>query len=157
MAGPLVSVVMPSYNHEAFVAEAIGSLIDQSFEEWELVVTDDGSPDDTVEVIGSFDDPRIRLHAFDRNRGACSAMNDAISRARGRYVAVLNSDDAFAPHKLATQVEYLERHPDRAAVFATAEFIDENSELLAPGSHHYTNVFITSYPGRRALLRQMFR
>jgi glycosyltransferase involved in cell wall biosynthesis len=156
VAEPLVSVVMPSFNHQHFVAEAIGSLIDQTFEDWELVVTDDGSTDGTVAVIRAFDDPRIRLHVFERNRGACPAMNDAIARARGRYIAVLNSDDAFLPHKLATQLEYLAQHPDRAAVFARAEFMDEDSEPLAPGTHHYTGIFDHPYPGRHALLRAFF-
>jgi glycosyltransferase involved in cell wall biosynthesis len=156
VAEPLVSVVMPSYNHERYVAEAVGSLVDQTFEDWELVVTDDGSADATVAVIRAFDDPRIRLRAFERNRGACLAMNDAIVRSRGRYIAVLNSDDAFLPHKLATQLDYLAKHPDRAAVFSQAEFMDEDSEPLAPGTHHYTGIFDRPYPGRHALLREFF-
>lgn len=156
MAEPLVSVVMPAYNHEHYVAEAIGSLLDQTFEDWELVVTDDGSTDATVEVIRAFDDPRIRLNVFEHNRGACTAMNDAIARARGRYVAVLNSDDAFLPHKLATQLEYLEKNPDRAAVFSRVEFMDEAGDPLAPGAHHYTGIFDQPYPGRCGLLRAFF-
>lgn len=156
MADPVVSIVMPSYNHEEYVAEAIGSVIDQTFGDWELVVTDDGSTDDTVRVIEAFDDPRIRLHALERNRGTCAAMNDAIGRAQGRYIAVLNSDDAFLPHKLETQLAYLEDHPDRAAVFSRAEFIDANSEPLAPGSHYYMALFDHPCPGRHALLRAFF-
>lgn len=156
MSDPLVSIVMPAYNHERFVAEAIGSAIDQTFESWELVVTDDGSTDGTVAVIQAFRDPRIRLHAFARNQGVCAALNDAIGRARGRYIAVLNSDDAFLPHKLETQLAHLQADPSLAAVFSWAQFINEESDPVPPGDHFYTGVFDQPYPGRHALLRTFF-
>ena len=105
---PKVSVVMASYNHEAFVREAIGSVLNQSYQDFELVITDDGSADGTVKAIQSVSDPRIRLNVFKENQGACAAVNDALARARGDYIAVLNSDDYFLPGKLEKQVAFVD-------------------------------------------------
>ena len=85
---PRVSVIMPSYNHERFVGVAVQSILDQTFQDFEIIVTDDGSKDQSVEVIGSFTDPRIRFFRFEQNRGACAAMNNNVAQATGEYIGV---------------------------------------------------------------------
>lgn len=128
---PSVSVVIPAYNHAAFVGEAIQSVLDQSYGDVEIVITDDGSTDRTVEVIRGFTDPRIALEVFEKNRGASVALNSAIRRARGEFICMLASDDCFLPGKLETQVRFLRANSDIGAVFGLPQFVDERGASLA--------------------------
>jgi len=140
---PRVSVVIKSYNHAAFVAQAIQSVLDQSFQDFEIVVTDDASTDGTADVIRAFADPRIRLDVFPENRGIPAAMNATLARARGGLIAILNSDDYALPGRLARQVSFLDAHPGVGAVFTmprtvgesgaqTANFVDFRAALALP-------------------------
>ena len=88
---PKISVVIASYNHEGFVAEALQSVLGQTCQDFEIVITDDGSTDRTVEAIRLCHDPRIRLFCFEENRGASAAMNHGIREAKGEYIAALAS------------------------------------------------------------------
>lgn len=115
---PLISVVVASYNHEAYVQQSLRSALDQTVQDLEIIVTDDGSSDQTVARIKALQDRRIHLKALPHNRGACIATNDAIQRARGEYIAILNSDDYFLPGKLALQLDYLQDHPESAPYLA---------------------------------------
>jgi glycosyltransferase involved in cell wall biosynthesis len=153
---PKVSVVMASYNHAAFVREAVESVRTQSFTDFELVITDDGSRDATVEVIRGISDSRILLRVFPENRGACAAMNDAISRARGEYVAVLNSDDYFLPGKLERQVRFLDEHPELGAVFGLPVFVDERGTPFRNPRHAWNQIFVSENRTRLEWLRYFF-
>src|ERR1051326_4707729 len=125
VASPQVSVIVPSFNHERFVAETIQSVLEQNFGAFEIVITDDGSSDGTTAVIKRFKDPRIRLFCFPENRGACVAANNCVSESRGEYIAMLSSDDVFLPGKLAKQVAFLEKNQNVGAVFGHPLLIDE--------------------------------
>lgn len=133
---PKVSVVMAAYNHVAFVREAVQSVLSQSFGDLELVITDDGSSDGTAKILDTIKDPRVKLVVFEKNRGACVAINDAIMRSSGEYISVINSDDIFLPGKLEGQVAFLDAHREVGAVFGLPQFIDEKgaefSNLLHP-------------------------
>ena len=153
---PRVSVVLASYNHASFVREAVDSVLTQSFADLELVITDDGSSDGTAEVIRGICDPRLRFHAFTENQGACVAMNDAIGRAQGQYIAVLNSDDFFLPGKLQQQVDFLDTHGMVGAVFGLPQFIDEHGRLLRTGSHAFGQTFSPKNRTRVEWLRHFF-
>ncbi len=122
---PLVSVVMASYNHGKYVGRAVQSVLDQSLRDFELVITDDGSGDETAAEIAKCADRRIRFFQFPANRGQFVATNHGLRQARGQYVAILNSDDVFLPTKLEKQVAFLADHPDVGAVFSRARMIDE--------------------------------
>ena len=100
---PRVSVVIASYRHAAYVRDCLASVLEQSFQDFEIVITDDGSGDGTVEAIRSVADPRIRLEVLPANRGACVALNRGLRRARGQYIAILNSDDLFVAGRLQRQ------------------------------------------------------
>ena len=106
---PRVSVVMPAYNHEAFVEDAIRVCSRKSLQDFEILVTDDASSDGTAEVVHRIDDARVDLVVHDTNRGASAAMNAGIRERRGEYIAILNSDDRFVPEKLTRQVSFLRR------------------------------------------------
>ena len=151
---PKVSVVIASYQHEKFVRQCIESVLTQSFTDFEIVVTDDGSKDGTADVIRSIEDPRIQLAVFPENRGACIAMNDAIARATGTYVAILNSDDYFLPGKLEHQVRVLDQRPDLAAVFALPTIVDERGAPL--DDHPLLKVFQAKTQTRHQWLRHFF-
>jgi len=153
---PKLSVVMASYNHAVFVREAIESVLGQSFADLEMVITDDGSSDRTVEVIRSISDPRINFCAFAENHGTCDAINHAISRSCGQYVAVLSSDDFFLPGKLAHQVAFLDAHPGIAAVFGLPRIVDEVGHELVESSHPFTKVFTKVNRNREEWLRHFF-
>ncbi len=153
---PKVSVVMASYNHERFVAETIQSVLDQSYQDFEFIITDDGSADRTVDVINRFDDPRIKLFCFPQNHGACRAINNCINEAKGEYIAVINSDDAWFPNKLEKQVNFLDSHPDIGAVFSYAQIIDEDSNDLAENNHAYQKIFIQQNKNRFEWLKHLF-
>ena len=129
---PLVSVVIPSYNHAAFVGETIASILQQSYGNFEIVVTDDGSHDRTPDIIRQFSDRRIDLEVFPQNRGASAAANSAIRRSRGELICLLGSDDYFLAGKLEKQVAFLVANPTIGAVFGLPRFIDERGSSIAP-------------------------
>jgi hypothetical protein len=137
---PVVSVCMASYNHAPFIRTAVDSVMSQSFTDWELVITDDGSTDGTIEAIEDIRDERMHIERFPENRTACVALNHSIRRARGAFIAVLNSDDAWQPEKLAKQLAVMTEQPKTAATFTLVEMIDERGRPL-PESHHYNGVF----------------
>ncbi|MCK0206464.1 glycosyltransferase [Starkeya koreensis] len=115
---------MPSYRHEAYIAEAIGSVLGQSVRDIELIVIDDASPDGSNAVIGRFDDPRLVHIPLTSNVGASAAMNVGLRRARAPFIAVCNSDDAWEPDKLERQLAILDRSPEIAAVFTDVSWVD---------------------------------
>ena len=155
-AAPRVSVVVASYEHEAYVGESIASVLAQSWQDFEIVVTDDGSRDATAQRVREIRDPRVSLEVFERNRGACVALNHGVRRARGEYVAILNSDDVFEPDKLALQVEYLDANPGVGAVFAWPSVVDERGAPFPDERHKDFAVFFVDNRDRYAWLRHFF-
>ena len=156
VAQPLVSVVVASYNHAPFVQGCLRSALQQGIDSLEILVTDDGSTDSTAQQVVALADPRIHLHRFAQNQGACAAMNDAIRRSRGRYIAVLNSDDLFLPGKLKRQIDYLEQNPQIGAVFGWPSFIDDHGQLFQDPAHKDHAVFHQPNRSRHQWLRHFF-
>lgn len=138
---PTVSVIIPSYNHERFIEECLQSVLDQTFQDFEIIITDDASTDRTVELIETFDDPRIKLIKHGNNKGASVAANNCINHSSGKYIAMLSSDDAWYPEKLEDQVKFLEQHPEIGAVFGKVDWVDETGQLIRDKQFPYMNVF----------------
>src|SRR3990172_8452891 len=138
---PRVSVIIPSYNHEKYVAQTIQSVLDQTYQDFEIVITDDGSTDSTVEELEKFKDSRIRIFTFKNNMGACVAAKKCILESKGEYIAVLSSDDMFLPDKLEKQVKFLNEHPEIWIVFGYAHIIDEDGNDFCDENHFYYNIF----------------
>ena len=105
---PTVSVILPVYNRAATLPRCVGSVLAQTFNDWEIVAVDDASTDDSVAVLARFNDPRIRILHHPENRGAGPARDTAMGSAQGRYLAFLDSDDEWLPGKLAAQIAALE-------------------------------------------------
>ncbi len=151
---PRVSVVMPSYHHEHFVGDAIGSVLSQSFSDFELIVVDDGSTDNSREVISSIDDSRLKPVFLEKNLGAGEATNIGIRRATGEFIAICNSDDLWEPDKLLAQVRFLDEHPDVSAVFSDVRWIDQNGlEISAESLPSFSEIFLQRNRSRFAWQR----
>lgn len=126
---PTVSIVIPTFNRAALVGEAISSVLGQSYSNFELIVVDDGSTDSTAEVVNSFSDRRL-IFLSQENKGRSAARNRAITFARGKYIAFLDSDDLYLPGKLERQIDYMELHPDMGMTYTSALCIDGKGNLL---------------------------
>jgi len=126
---PTVSVIISSYNHAPYIRQAVQSVLDQTFQDFEILIADDASTDNTLEVLNRFTDPRIRLFSFTENRKA-HMKNECLKVVEGRYIAILNSDDYMAPDRLQKQVAYLEAHADHLAVFSPYLEVDVDGNLI---------------------------
>lgn len=120
---PCVSVVLPVYNGAAFLREAIDSVLAQTFSDFELIAIDDGSTDASGDIIRSYDDARLRLLAVP-HAGLVAALNAGLARARGRYIARMDSDDRAKPQRLERQVAFLELHPEISILCSDVAIID---------------------------------
>lgn len=137
MNNELVSVIIPSYNSTKFIQQAIESVINQTYSNWEMIVVDDCSKDNSVKIIEEYQekDNRIKLIEFKVNQGPARARNRAIKEARGRYIAFLDSDDIWLPNKLEKQIKFMK---DNNLVFTYSSYklIDEDNndlgEFLVP-------------------------
>lgn len=163
---PLVSVVIPCYNHARYVKECIQSIIDQDYRNIELIVIDDGSKDASVQVIEEMRNVcEARFTRFEfihrENRGLCNTLNQALEWCVGEYYAAVASDDIFLPFKIEKQVSYLEANPETVAVFGGIILIDEHGSILRkvekPGSFGFREIFLNRYflPTPTALVRRL--
>ena len=105
--GELVSIITPVYNCDKFIAETINSVIAQTYINWELIIVDDCSTDDTEKVVRSFQDQRIHQYQNVVNSGAAVSRNRALREAKGRWIAFLDSDDLWLPNKLDRQIKFM--------------------------------------------------
>lgn len=116
MRNPLVTVFMPVYNSEQYIEEALQSIVQQTYTNLDILIVDDGSTDRSVELIRQFQDPRIRLIQNERNRGIPYTRNVGLREARGKYIAIMDSDDVAAPTRIERQVAFLEENETIDAV-----------------------------------------
>ena len=126
MNTPVVSVIMPIYNAAAYMRAAVGSILQQTMRDLELIAVDDGSSDDSLSIALELaaSDPRMHVESLPRNEGTASARNAAIARARGRYLAFLDADDVALPSRLATQLSAIQHHPGPALSCSATMLMD---------------------------------
>jgi glycosyltransferase involved in cell wall biosynthesis len=118
-----ISVIIPAYNHERYITEAISSVLTQSYHNFELIIINDGSTDCTEQRILSIHDQRIK-YVSQKNSGAHSALNRGIFLAQGEYISILNSDDVYLPKRLETCLNYLDKYTNYAVAMTTVEGVD---------------------------------
>lgn len=149
---PVVSIVTPVHNGAAFIRETIASVQAQTMGDWELLVVDDASEDGSAMIIDELaaQDSRIRVFRLESNGGAAVARNTAIEAARGRFIAFLDGDDLWLPHKLDRQLAFM-RDNDAAFSYAAYERVDENGRYLSPvgvpARLRYRDLLKTCYVG----------
>lgn len=122
MTSTMVSVIMPAYNAESYIEDAIQSILCQSYTNFELIVVDDASIDQTSSIVQRLDDHRIHYHRNDHNMGVAATLNVAVEMANGQYLARMDADDIASSERLRIQVEYLDNHPD-VGVCGTGVFL----------------------------------
>ncbi|MFV8341103.1 glycosyltransferase family 2 protein [Flavobacterium sp. XS2P39] len=137
MATPHISVVMSVYNTEAYLKESIDSILNQTYENFEFIIINDGSTDSSLEIIKSYSDERIVV-LDQKNTGLAKALNNGVAMASGKYIARMDADDFAMTNRLDLQVSFLESNPDYVVVGSNAEFIDIKGEYL------YTSKFPTT-------------
>lgn len=143
----LVSIISPTFNCGRFIAETIESVLAQSYRNWEMIIVDDCSTDDTKEVVSQFKDPRIKYYCLETNSGAAVARNTALKLAKGRWIAFLDSDDLWKPEKLEHQLQFMVEN-DYHFTCTEREVIDENSQtigLYITGPKHITKFGMFCY------------
>ena len=134
---PLVSVLMPAYNAARFLRPAVESILNQTFDDFEFVIVDDGSTDDTGEILAecAARDPRIRVLTNERNLRIVASLNRGLDACRGTYVARMDADDVALPDRLAKQVAALARQPDLAVLGGALTYIDADGKKLNVTRH----------------------
>lgn len=130
MTKPEISVIMPVHNGEKYLAEAIDSILNQSFIDFEFIIIDDGSTDHTIDIVRKYDDPRIILIINEYNLGIAKSINKGINLARGKYIARMDCDDISLPERLVKQITFLEKNPSICVVACRAGLIDSNGNDL---------------------------
>lgn len=124
---PLISVILPVYNAEKFLKQAIESVLSQSFTEFEIILINDGSTDDSEKEIKAFNDSRIRYFLNKTNLGLIDTLNKAIGLSRGKYIARMDADDICEPNRFEKQFNHLESNPDVVICGSWAKIIDESN------------------------------
>lgn len=147
-----VSVIMPSYNSEAYIEQSIRSVQQQSHVDWELIIVDDFSTDDSVGVIQllAAQDRRIKLISLSENLGAAVARNTALATAKGRYIAFLDADDIWLPEKLSKQLRFMKENDIAFSYSAYEKMTSENNILglvNVPGRVNYSELLKTCVIG----------
>ena len=148
----LVSIIMPSYNTACFIRESIQSVLTQNYKEWELIIVDDCSPDNTDEVVKQYlSDERIKYIKNDRNSGAAVSRNRALREAKGKWIAFLDSDDLWMPDKLKKQISFMEKNGYHFSYTNYAEIDTEDMRngitVTGPKKITKTGFFNYCWPG----------
>ena len=144
----LISVVLSTYNDERYIGDAIKSILNQTYSNFEFIIWNDGSTDGTEKIVKSFKDDRIR-YFYHENTGLGEALRLACAEAKGEYIARMDSDDISLPERFATEVAFLDNHPEYVLVSSAVYDIDENGKLLGrvfPCSDDRVLKGVLSYP-----------
>lgn len=131
---PIISVIIPVYNGEKTIRKTIESVLSQTFEDFELIIIDDGSQDSTVAVINEIKDPRLQVFSFP-NAGVSESRNRGLAKANGKYISFLDADDLWTSDKLEAQLKTLQANPKAAVAYSWTDWIDELGQFVHSGSH----------------------
>ncbi len=129
---PKISVIVPAYNAERTILKTIESVQQQTFSDFELIVINDGSTDQTLELLSQVEDPRLKVFSYS-NGGLPTARNRGISRSTGSFIAFLDADDLWTPDKLELQLAVLQEHPEAGVAYSWTHFMDDQGEFSHTG------------------------
>ncbi len=139
---PRITVLLPVYNGESYIAEAIGSILNQTFPDFKLVIYDDGSTDRTLQEIERFDDARIELRALPVNRGRSPNLSEGVQRAQSEFIARMDADDVAHPERFQKQVAFLDENPEVDILGSNVVFFSEQGEALGIQPEHHEDIAI---------------
>ena len=134
---PTVSIILPTYNRAHTLRKAVDSILNQTYKDFELIVVDDGSTDDTYNLIKSINDYRIVYVKHEKNKGAAAARNTGIKLAKGKYIAFQDSDDEWYSHKLEKQMEIIENNKLIDIVYSSFFLIKNGQKYLYPQKKNF--------------------
>lgn len=129
---PVVSVVIPMYNVENYIEQSLNSVLNQTFQHFEIICVDDGGQDSTLDIVHRYDDPRIRI-VSQKNRGLAGARNTGIAASKGQFVALLDADDYWAPEKLQAHVNHLKSNDNVGISYSASWLVNDDGEPLGIG------------------------
>lgn len=160
---PVVSVIIPAYNAESFIRETIDSVLNQSFSEFEIIAIDDGSKDQTLEILKTIQDERLKVFSYP-NGGVATARNRGIEQATGEFISFLDSDDLWTADKLEKQLKALQEKPEAGVAYSWTQFIDlEGNPLYTQDSvffegNVYAQILVGNFTanGSNMLIRRQF-
>ncbi len=133
---PLISIIIPAYNHERFIGEAIESVLAQTFQDFELIIIDDGSKDRTGEIAKKYvHSPKVR-YAYQSNQDAFNTINRGLKEAKGEFLSILNSDDVYEKNRIETLLK-AQKETNAQALFTDVVLINEKSEVIGSKSHFW--------------------
>lgn len=132
---PTISVILPIYNCELYIKEAVDSVLNQTFTDFELIIIDDCSTDSTLKIIKSYQDSRIKLIEKEKNSGYTDSLNMAIKLAKGEYIARMDGDDICFPNRFESQIEFLQKNKDCALCGTGIKFIGSDKTQFHPSNH----------------------
>ncbi len=143
----LVSIITPSYNTADFISDTINSVINQSYKNWEMIIVDDCSADNTDDVVAAFCDERIKYFKNEKNSGAAFSRNKALKEAKGRWIAFLDSDDLWTSDKLEKQITFMKENGYAFSYTNYSEIneLSEYSGVLVTGPKHITKTGMYNY------------
>lgn len=153
---PLVSVLMVTYNRGKVLKETIESVLSQTYKNIQFIIVDDGSTDDSYDIIKSFHDPRIEVYRLEKNRHICYATNFGFSKVKGEYLARIDSDDVWYLTKLEKQVEFLKKNAKYKICFSWIDLIDENGKSINEKNKELLHLFESDFIGQSDCLRYFF-
>src|SRR5688572_20082581 len=144
MHKPLVTVLMPVYNAEKYLREAMDSILKQTLTDFEFLIIDDGSKDNSVDIINAYTDPRIRLVKNEHNLGISKTLNRGIEMASAELIARMDADDISYPARLQNQYDYFQKNPECALLSTWARMVTEDNEHIRTEKYrsrlHYYNL-----------------
>lgn len=141
-----ISVLIPAYNHGRFIEHSIQSVLNQTFTDFELIIIDDGSSDNTWDILQRYTDPRIRSFR-QNNQGAHATINRAVELSRGEYLSILNSDDLYHPRRLDTCLRCMEKTPHLGAVISRVGGIDDQGQPVTRKTSSQVKAWLDWYQG----------
>lgn len=141
MTKEIVSIIMTAFNEEKYIAQAIDSILSQSYENFELIIVDDGSTDKTPEIINSYSDERVRVFISSENQGVGAAHAFAIQQAKGELIAIADADDIHHPNRISKQVSYLNDNKEIGVVDCFVEYFADNEEIKSSSRYSYITNF----------------
>ncbi|MGB5962823.1 MAG: glycosyltransferase [Coleofasciculaceae cyanobacterium] len=135
---PTISVIIPVYNGEKTIKETIMSVLNQTFENFELIIINDGSNDATLEIVQAIKDHKIKVFSY-QNSGLSASRNRGLTKAEGEFISFIDADDLWTPNKLELQLKALQNNPQAAVAYSWTDWIDQSGQFLRAGGHITVN------------------